>query len=315
MDDARDRVIDLVAGRWRSRTLYAGVELGVFEVVGDRPKHAIEIADQAGIDRELGYRLLRALGSLGLLEEGANRRFTCTPAGRLLTADHPESLRGLVRLEEGPTHDALWRHLADVVREGEPGAFGRAFGHSGDVHRDTDRGYATVVDEAMRSYARVGVDLTRELLGEYDGDALDTLCVVGEDGRSLLGPLLQNRVSLDVTTLDHGVGTAGRAPAADVYLVAPVLHGYSDTECEQLFSTVGESAAEDARLFAIEHVVPGPERPHVAKLFDVRGLVVATGRERTSEEYASLLEASGWAYVDTHYPETELLGAIEAIPD
>ena len=64
MTNAKANVIDLIFGRWRSQTLYTGVELGVFDVVGDYPKHAVEIADQLDIDREQGYRLLRALGSL-----------------------------------------------------------------------------------------------------------------------------------------------------------------------------------------------------------------------------------------------------------
>lgn len=64
--EAKDTATDLIFGRWRSQTLYAGVELGVFEVVGESPKHTVEIADQLAIDRELGYRLLRALGSPGL---------------------------------------------------------------------------------------------------------------------------------------------------------------------------------------------------------------------------------------------------------
>jgi hypothetical protein len=50
MQDANDHVIDLIFGRWRSRTLYAGVELGVFEVVGRYPTHGIEVADTLVVD-------------------------------------------------------------------------------------------------------------------------------------------------------------------------------------------------------------------------------------------------------------------------
>jgi hypothetical protein len=139
------------------------IELGVFEVVGGYPKHAVELADQLDIDRDLGYRLLRALASLGVFEETSDRRFEITPAGELLREDHPESLHGVALLEEGPTHYALWKHLPDLVREGEQNAFDREFGHSGFDHRETDAGYGQVFDDAMTSYSKLSTDWTREM--------------------------------------------------------------------------------------------------------------------------------------------------------
>ena len=65
-------------------------------------------ATAIGTDPTLTYRLLRALGSLGLLAEDEARGFRLTEAGALLRADHPQSLRSMALLEEGPEHYALW---------------------------------------------------------------------------------------------------------------------------------------------------------------------------------------------------------------
>jgi DNA-binding IclR family transcriptional regulator len=59
----------LIFGRWRSQVLYVGVKLGVFDCVTSNPKNASEIAKELNLDNKLAYRLLRALGSLGLLRE------------------------------------------------------------------------------------------------------------------------------------------------------------------------------------------------------------------------------------------------------
>ena len=74
--DANGRVLDLIFGRWRSQILYAGVALGIFDVVGPTPQMAGDVANRLGLDATLTYRLMRALGSLELLREepGASSR-------------------------------------------------------------------------------------------------------------------------------------------------------------------------------------------------------------------------------------------------
>src|SRR2546421_391201 len=62
-------VQEMIFGRWRSQILYAGVKLGVFEVLGQKAKDAAAIAKDLTLDPALSYRLLRALASLGLLSE------------------------------------------------------------------------------------------------------------------------------------------------------------------------------------------------------------------------------------------------------
>jgi hypothetical protein len=53
-----DSVMNLIFGRWRSQSLYAGVKLGIFEVL-----HSAE-EETLGLDPNNTYRLLRALGAL-----------------------------------------------------------------------------------------------------------------------------------------------------------------------------------------------------------------------------------------------------------
>jgi hypothetical protein len=66
-------------------------------------------------------------------------------------------------------------------------------------------------------------------------------------------------------------------------------------------------------VFIIEHIVPGPDTPHVAKLFDLHMLILLTGRERTLEEYTRLLAGAGWTYRQTWYPVSKQLGVVEAV--
>ena len=40
-------------------------------------------------------------------------------------------------------------------------------------------------------------------------------------------------------------------------------------------------------------------------------MCATTGRERTIEEYESILNQSGWRYIQTHYPNCSMIGVIE----
>ena len=129
MNAASDQVMDLMFGRWRSQTLSAGTELGVFDhLERQKPKTAETLAAALGADPTLLYRLLRAQAAIGLLEEDGSRGFVLTDKGELLRSDHPQSLKPMARLEEGPQHYALWKHLPAMVRDGKQNAFIREFG-------------------------------------------------------------------------------------------------------------------------------------------------------------------------------------------
>jgi hypothetical protein len=87
--DAQRALLELFYGRWRSQTLYTGIRLGVFEVVGPECKDADQIAAELQLDPALSYRLLPALGALRVLHEHDGRVFSITPVGEMLRRDHP----------------------------------------------------------------------------------------------------------------------------------------------------------------------------------------------------------------------------------
>ena len=64
MAHAPELVFDLIFGRWRSQTLYAGAALGVFDQLSDQPRTAASVAETVNADPAMLYRLMRALGSI-----------------------------------------------------------------------------------------------------------------------------------------------------------------------------------------------------------------------------------------------------------
>ena len=337
MDDAGGKVIDLIFGRWRSQILYAGVKLGVFEALAHGPQSAVRVARELEVDAGLLYRLMRALGSLGLLHEDHSRTFALTPMGERLCRDHPLSLRGITLLIEGPEHYEAWKHLPALIAEGQQNGFVREFEQPHFDYAVQHPSYGAVFNEAMSSYSRIDTSLVLEALEPYDFSGISQLCDVGGGHGYTLCHLLGKYPHLQGTVLElpsviaqhellwaDKLGVSDRCtyvpgdmfrevPPADAYMVKRILHDWNDAECRQILATMHRAAPQQGRVLIMEHVVPGPDAPHFSKLFDVHMLIMLTGRERTLEEYAGLLDGAGWTYRQTWYPAAKMLGVVEGV--
>jgi hypothetical protein len=337
MDEAAGKTIELIFGRWRSQILYTGVALGVVDALGEGPRTAASAATELNVDPGALYRLMRALGTVGILKEDHNQAFSLTSMGETLRRDHPRSLRPITLLEEGPEHYAAWKHLPALIREGAQDGFAREFGRPGFEYARENPGYGAVFNDAMSSFSAIDIGLLLEALQRYDFTGISHLCDVGGGHGYALCNLLAHHPHLTGTVLElpdvlankellwaDKLGVAERCryvagdmfaavPVADAYLVKRVLHDWSDADCHRILSTMHRAAPRDARLLIVEQIVLGPDSPHFSKLFDVHMMVWGNGRERTVEEYGELLKEAGWRYRQTWYPTSKMIGVVEAV--
>jgi hypothetical protein len=336
--NAADQVMDLIFGRWRSQTLSAGTELGVFDRLDKRTaKSAGTLATELGTDPALLYRLLRAQAAIGLLEENGSREFVLTDKGDLLRSDHPQSLKPLARLEEGPQHYALWKHLPAMVQDGKQNAFVREFGRMAFEYALDNRDYAERFKQAMTSYSAVQSAWALEALRDHDLSGVRTFCDVAGGYGHLMCALLQANPGLRGIVLDlpevvedtdelwaaklglrercrYVAGDMFKAvPAADAYVLKMILHDWNDAECVEILSNIRKAATGPTLLFVVEHVVPDHDVPHFSKLFDIHMMCWGSGQERTEAQYRSLLERSGWKPTGTCYPESRQMGVITGV--
>lgn len=334
MSEPAERVIDLIFGRWRSQVLYAGVELGIFEVLGEAPATAEAVTGELDLDPDNGYRLMRALAALGLLHESPDATFSITDAGAVLTEDHPRSLRGVARLEEGPDHYMLWTYLPEFVRTGEQDASEEVTGYAGFERLAEDREHEEIFSAAMTSFSRIETDAVLAALDPEDLSDVGHLCDVAGGRGYLLSQLLLDHPGMRGTVLEipevaegagavpEEFGVADRVtfvegdmfesvPRADGYVMKHVLHDWNDDECVEIMDSIREAAPSGAPVYVCELVVPGPEEPHFAKLFDIHMMVATTGRERTVEEYGELFERADMELAGHHVAEGQPMSVVE----
>jgi hypothetical protein len=144
-------------------------------------RSAADIARATNASEDGVYRLLRALGSVGLFAETGKRRFRLTPLGKLLRIDSPETQAGYARFMGHETDWRPWGELRYSVRTGEP-AFDRVFGMPIFEYFAKTPEAAAVFDAAMTS---ISTFESRAVAAAYDFSGVGTLVDVA-GGRGLM---------------------------------------------------------------------------------------------------------------------------------
>jgi hypothetical protein len=335
-----DKAMDTILGRWKSQILYTGAKLGIFDYLTTNPKEAGQIAKDLNLDETMAYRVLRSIASLGFLkEEDYGRRFSITTLGDLLRKDHPQSLQGVLLLEEGPEHYQIWKHLPRMIKDGQQNAFLSEYGDNLFEYAHKNADYSKVFNEAMSSYSAMHTAMVLEALNGYDFSNISHICDIGGGQGHLLSHLLSKYNHLNGTILEldpvvnnqdsswqNKMGLQNRCkyvkgdmfeqiPSSDLYTMKMILHDWDDEECIKILSNIHKSASDKSKVFIIEHIVSNPGIPHFSKLFDVHMMCATSGRERTTEEYESILNQSGWRYNKTLYPSSKIIGVIEGVKE
>ena len=324
-------LLRLVNGFRVTQTIYAGVELGIPDLLAEGERTADDLADASGADPPTLYRLLRALASLGIVHEGDERRFSLTDLGRPLRSDVPGSLRGWVRLQG---RDYLWRswgNLANAVREGQ-NSFRMVHGTDIWEWRAEHADESAIFDEAMRSMT---IGANASILDAYDFGRFATIVDVAGGNGTLIAALLAAHPASRGILFDQEHVVSGAEPSlraagvldrceivagsffasvpegADAYVLKWIIHDWEDEESVAILRTCRAAMGTDAVVLLIERDLGRPNEDPVAKLADLNMLVMPGGRERTLDEYAALFGAADLRLVAAH-PTTSGYLVIEA---
>ncbi|GAA3417542.1 methyltransferase [Streptosporangium vulgare] len=296
----------ILTGGWVAEATFAAVRLGVADTLAGQRLYPCEIAERVGAHPGALGRLLRLLAGVGLADTDEDGRYGLTPMGALLGRD---KLGPLVTLYGEDYFGAAWRGLRHTLRTGET-AFEHVFGEPVFAHLTGDPGRASVFNAGMAagaaffrevplahdfSGARTVVDLaggTGALLGtvlrdhpEARGMLFDVPDVVANAPAHLDRMEVLDRCELVGGDLFESVPEGG-----DVYLLSRVLHDWDDERCVRLLRNCARAMAPGSELLVIERVVSTDT--HLPLAYDLHMMVMTGGRERTEEEYRTLLESA-----------------------
>jgi hypothetical protein len=124
---AASELTKLINGFQISQIIHTAASLGIADVLKDGAGASTEIARATGAQPGPMYRLLRALASVGVLEQGSDAHFALTPMGDCLRSDAPRSRAAWARYIGRPHVWRSWSEMRHTVMTGET-AFQHVYG-------------------------------------------------------------------------------------------------------------------------------------------------------------------------------------------
>ena len=90
-----DQMMQWITSKWITRPIVTVTELGVADLLRERPLGVHSLAQKTGTHAPTLYRILRALSSVGIFIETEDKVFGLTPLARCLLSD---SMGPMVRM-------------------------------------------------------------------------------------------------------------------------------------------------------------------------------------------------------------------------
>jgi hypothetical protein len=152
MMDTRDDLLSVINGAWATQAIGTACELGLPDLLAASPRDAAAVARAANCDADAVQRLLRALATLGLCQEGAGGAFALTEPGQWLRREREGSLDSWARLSATRLWNN-WAGLAESVRTGRS-TRSRLQGSEDFSHLNDNAASAALFNLAMLAYTQ-----------------------------------------------------------------------------------------------------------------------------------------------------------------
>jgi hypothetical protein len=307
--------IRLLNGFRGYQLVVAACRLGLPDLVAANPADSAELAARTRTDADAMRRFLRGLAAWGFFAEDGDGRYSATDVSEAFRSDRP-GLRNMTLMLSEEAYP-IWGDLLYSLRTGKP-AFDHVYGKSRWEKLAEDAEDAAQFNAAMVEVSR---RVARELVAAYDFSSARTVVDVGGGNGALLAGVLSGNPHLHGILFDLPAGLAGAPVAmeaeglsdrveivegsffetvpggADVYLLKSIVHDWDHEHAVQILSTCRVAMTPASRLLLVERLVPDRVTDGDVELStvmsDLHMMVLLGGRERTTSEYAFLLESAG----------------------
>lgn len=310
-------ILDLIEAFRRSKTMFAGVKLGVFDRLESDPADAATLAAALHVQMEPLERLLDACVGLGLLRKREGRYDNEPAASAYLCRASERTLSGYI-LYSNDVLFRLWTYLENAVREGGH-RWAQAFGGEGGIFD-----YFFKTDEDLRAFLRgmhgFGLLSSPKAVAAFDlspfrrlvdlGGATGHLALSACDRYPQLKAVvfdLPRVVEIGREEIGRSTAAASRIewiagdffhddlPDADLFALGQIVHDWSDDKIRPLLDKIYRRLPPRGGLLIVEKLLAEDKSGPAAVLLQSLNMLLCTeGKERTLSEYRELLEAAGF---------------------
>ena len=331
-NDAGEEQLSMqIDGFYVGALLHTAAKLSLADYMGSIPLTAEQLAETMGLSPTHLLRFLRALSTIGICEERPDRGFLLTRTGQALKSGSPSGLRekAIIACEQ---YWEPWANLDHSLRTGGT-AFDKIHGMNVWDWRRVNKSqgamfqaWATTMSAAQAEAILRSIDFgDATKIADLGGGSGSFLAHILQTHPNMTGVLFDKRQTLaEAKRLLQRCEVAERVECVDgdllqpfnvvahVYLLKNVLHDWEDMESRTILQNCRDAMPDNAKLIIIENMLPqcAAEDP-AAIMLDMHMMVVTGGRERSLEQFKSLLLQSGFEFLRAE-PTSARLWVIEA---
>ncbi len=308
-------VVDLIEAFRRSKAMFTGVSLGVFDKT---PLTLAALAADLKADSDSLERLLDSLRGLGFLTLEGGQYKNTPVADVYLRRSSPQAMTGYIAYSD-KVLCSMWGNLEDAVREGTH-RWKQTYGLEGDLFSHFFR-----TPEAKREFLRgmhgFGVASSPRVVEAFDLSRFHRMVDLGGATGHLpmaavnrypglraavfdLPPVIETaREFVDARVeLIAGDFFTDALPPSDLYTLGRILHDWSEPKIRLLLKKIHDALpAGGGLLIAEKLLLPDKSGPVSTQMQSLNMLVCTEGKERTAAEYEALLKEAGFAGVESRF--------------
>jgi SAM-dependent methyltransferase len=310
--DLHQQMTEMMFGYCVSQIIRTAAEFSLADHLAAGPLTAEEIAEREHSAPATTFRLMRACAAVGLVTTDDAGRFGGTALLDTLRTDAPRSLRALVMAVTNSASWLPWMRFGASVRTGHSQAH-NALGMDFFDYLERNPSLAQEFSAGMSSGTSVWAP---ELADQIDTTTVRRAVDIGGANGALLALLQQANPALHGIVFDRPNiardaeahiarnGFAERTevvggdffeavPAGDLYLLKFILHDWDDESCVKILRSCRKAMEPGGRIAIVELVVGDDGKDSLGALMDLSMLAVVNGRERSLEEFDTLLQRAG----------------------
>eukprot|EP01147_Barroeca_monosierra_P005372 gene5372-7122_t len=330
--NSTDILLGLLDGFRQSQTLFSAVELGVFDFLDVEKASAEDVSNGLDLSLDGTERLLDACCGLGLLQKQANGIYTNTHVAEMhLLKRSPHSFVGYI-LHSQELLVPLWSHLATAVAQGS-NVWENTFGTSAEQVFSNVYVSTHGIERFMSAMHSMGAQTSPFIVSAFDlssyrsvldlagatGHLAIAFCRAYPDSMACVGDLSQvlptTKIYIDEASLTHRISvceidmfhkipctiTPSDAPV-DLIMLSRVLHDWKDDDCIKILKNSFSALHQGGGVLIAEKLLNNEKHtgPVSAQLQSLNMLVQTHGRERSLNEFETLLHHAGFVDVRAH---------------
>ncbi|XP_028293346.1 acetylserotonin O-methyltransferase 2 isoform X2 [Gouania willdenowi] len=304
-----------------SKVIFSACELGVFDLLlkSQESLSAQHVAQELGTSVDGMERLLDALVGIEILKVEQTRAtalYSSSDVANLyLAKGSDKSLHDMI-IYQSQTIYPLWNNMVDAIREGR-NQNEKTFGLPSEeifqaIYRSEEEilkfmglmnsswvldGHDIATAFDLSGFKKI-VDLggctgalAREMAREYESSSVTVLDLpqVVEAAKK------HYREDGDDVEFQAGDFFSGELPAADLYILARIIHDWSEEKSLALLKRIHDVCEPGGGVLLVEAMLFENRRgPVTAQIFSLNMLVQTEGRERPPSEYTDMLKKTGF---------------------